>query len=76
MDVVDAIAVSPTHNTVLNGITFDDMPINNIIIEAELTEGVAACLEKMDGDVDGDCDVDFVDFAMLAENWLKCNSIN
>jgi hypothetical protein len=28
------------------------------------------CLYKLDGDMNGDCRVDFIDFALLARNWL------
>jgi hypothetical protein len=27
------------------------------------------------GDEDGDCDVDFKDFAMMAENWMSCGFV-
>jgi len=36
------------------------------IKEAELI-----CLSRPDGDLNGDCKVDFRDFAELAGNWLK-----
>lgn len=35
----------------------------------------AFCSEPLVGDLDGDCRVDFTDFAMMAENWLKCNLV-
>jgi len=31
------------------------------------------CLAKIEGDLTGDCRLDFKDFAMMALNWLKCN---
>jgi hypothetical protein len=31
------------------------------------------CSEPLVGDLNGDCRVNFIDFAMMAENWLKCN---
>ncbi|MFA5291594.1 MAG: hypothetical protein WC496_01020 [Phycisphaerae bacterium] len=33
------------------------------------------CSEPLVGDLDGDCRVNFIDFAMMAENWLKCNLV-
>jgi hypothetical protein len=33
------------------------------------------CSEPLTGDLDGDCRVDLTDFAMMAENWLKCNLV-
>ena len=77
MDVVDAIAAVETENgvDVPDLGTFDNVPVNDIIIEtAELSNPV--CLEKLGGDVDGDCDVDIADLARLAGDWLGCNAIN
>ena len=34
---------------------------------------VAECTSAMDGDINGDCKVDFKDFAVMASNWLGCN---
>lgn len=31
-----------------------------------------ACITDIPGDTDGDCDVDMVDLAVLANNWLTC----
>jgi len=31
------------------------------------------CSEKLVGDINGDCKIDFVDFALMANNWLDCN---
>ncbi|MCD4831005.1 MAG: hypothetical protein K8R02_04245 [Anaerohalosphaeraceae bacterium] len=33
------------------------------------------CSEPLVGDLDGDCRVNFTDFAMMAENWLECNLV-
>ncbi|MDD5135660.1 MAG: hypothetical protein PHP01_09675 [Phycisphaerae bacterium] len=33
------------------------------------------CSEPLVGDLDGDCRVNFTDFAIMSENWLKCNLI-
>jgi cyclophilin family peptidyl-prolyl cis-trans isomerase len=77
LDVVDAIAGTPTSDVTINSIFFEGLPDSDVIIQtAELTTGVPACLEKLDGDVDEDCDVDFTDFALLADDWLFCNAIN
>jgi len=34
------------------------------------------CLEKPEGDLDGDCDVELDDLMILLANWLKCNHLN
>lgn len=70
MDVVDAIAVLPT--TIEGGMT--DVPVDDVIIQS-VTVDSPVCIDKLDGDSDGDCDVDLTDFVRLAENWLGCNSI-
>ena len=77
MDIVEVIAAIPTENGVdVPDIgTFDDVPVNDIIIETAVLSS-PVCLEKLEGDIDGDCDVDLTDFAKLAANWLECNAIN
>jgi peptidyl-prolyl cis-trans isomerase A (cyclophilin A) len=77
MDIVEVIAAIPTENGVdVPDIgTFDDVPVNDIIIETAVLSS-PVCLEKLEGDIDGDCDVDLADFAKLAANWLECNAIN
>jgi hypothetical protein len=72
MDVVDAIAAVTTHTEN----DMDDVPVDDIIIEsATITQNVPFCAEKLPGDVNGDCTINLEDFAMMAENWLACNSI-
>ena len=72
MDVVDAIAAVLTHTE--NGM--ENVPIEDIIIQsATITRNAPVCAEKLDGDMDGDCSVNFADFVKLAENWLACNSM-
>ncbi len=69
MDVVDDIAAVTT--TTEGGMT--DVPVSDVII-LSATLDTPVCIDKQDGDVDGDCDVDLADFVKLAENWLECNS--
>jgi cyclophilin family peptidyl-prolyl cis-trans isomerase len=69
MNVVDAIAALET--TTEGGMT--DVPVSDVIIQIA-TVNSPVCIEKLDGDIDGDCDVDFADFVRLAGNWLECNS--
>jgi len=33
---------------------------------------IARCLRKFQGDLDGDCCVDFADLAILLSEWLAC----
>lgn len=37
--------------------------------------GKNSCAQNLVGDLNGDCYVDFADFAEMALNWLKCNDI-
>ena len=67
LDLVDMIAIVPVT---------DDKPDTDIIIErATLTQDVPVCLEKLPGDINGDCNIDLVDFVTMAQNWLTCNSL-
>ena len=70
MNVVDSIAALET--TVEGGMT--DVPVNDVMIQ-NATVNSPVCIEKLDGDIDGDCDVDLADLVRLAGNWLECNSI-
>ena len=72
MNIVDAIAVLPT--TAKSGMT--DVPVNNVIIQtATITLNAPVCASKLQGDINGDCKVNFKDFLAIAQNWLMCNSI-
>jgi len=77
MDVVDAIATVTTHTeNNADGDPMGDVPIDDIIIQsATITQNAPFCAIKLQGDVDGNCKVDFADFAKLAQNWLACNSM-
>jgi len=77
MNIVDLIAAVETEDGIVaGGITFNDVPVTDIIIQtAEITLNGPVCSEKLSGDIDSDCDVDIADFAILAQNWLACNSI-
>jgi hypothetical protein len=46
------------------------------LVEASISDN--DCLEGREplGDLDGDCDVDLVDFAAIVANWLKCTLPN
>lgn len=68
-NVVDTIAALET--TTEGGMT--DVPVSDVIIQIA-TVNSPVCIEKLDGDIDGDCDVDFADFVRFAGNWLECNS--
>ena len=76
MDLVDTIAAIPTAEVDVPDIgVLKDVPVNDIVIESAVLS-TPVCLEKLPGDIDGDCDVDLADFAKLAANWLECNAIN
>jgi cyclophilin family peptidyl-prolyl cis-trans isomerase len=72
MALVDTIAALPT--TTVGSLL--NVPVNNVIIQtATATLNTGVCATKLLGDIDGDCRVDIADFAMMAQNWLLCNSI-
>ena len=52
---------------------FDDVRIcyNYALTEAEILK--LSCIPPIAGDLDGNCRVDFDDFAVLASEWLECN---
>ncbi|HBG28092.1 MAG: hypothetical protein A2Y10_16895 [Planctomycetes bacterium GWF2_41_51] len=47
-------------------------------VDAPETPGRAVCGDagRFAGDVNGDCVVDFIDFAVMAEQWLKCSDMS
>jgi cyclophilin family peptidyl-prolyl cis-trans isomerase len=66
INVVDAIAVLPTstQNTMQN------VPVNDVVIHAAVTLDPGICALSGQGDINGDCIVDMLDFFILAEHWL------
>ncbi|MDO8302504.1 MAG: peptidylprolyl isomerase [Sedimentisphaerales bacterium] len=66
IDVVHLIANVATNDS--------NVPLTPIKI-ASVTILNPVCIEKLGGDIDGDCRVDFNDFAMLAADWLQSNSL-
>jgi len=79
MNVIDAIAAVTTETLYdeNDNPMYYNVPVDDVMIQsAEITLNVPLCSEKLEGDVDGDCDVDFADFSAIAENWLQCNAIN
>ncbi|MDO8301977.1 MAG: peptidylprolyl isomerase [Sedimentisphaerales bacterium] len=71
MDVVDSIS-----NVVTVPVGLTDVPVIPIIIQnATIVVEGPVCAEKFSGDINGDCKVDFNDFAMLAAQWLQSNSL-
>jgi cyclophilin family peptidyl-prolyl cis-trans isomerase len=61
MDVVDAIAALKTTN---------EVPDNDVIIHANVTLEAPVCASALQGDINGDCTVDLLDFLILSEHWL------
>jgi hypothetical protein len=64
------------------GGVIDQVRINNIgLPQAKIREqyiadgGDTVCPEYLVGDINNDCYVNFEDFALIADNWLKCNDI-
>jgi len=58
-----------------NVVVWQDDRNENWNIYAVILDGAEAakCLTMPDGDIDGDCKVDFTDFALMAAGWLDCN---
>jgi cyclophilin family peptidyl-prolyl cis-trans isomerase len=64
MSLVNAIAVLPTDP--------NDRPYEDVIIaSATVTLEASYCTEKLQGDVDSDCDVDIDDLSKFAIQWLN-----
>lgn len=66
MDIVDAIAALPTSTQ--NGM--EAVPDNDVIIHAAVTFDPGDCALAEQGDINGDCTVDLLDFLILSEHWL------
>jgi beta propeller repeat protein len=56
-------------------VVWEDNREGNLQIFAIVLDGpeVARCTSKPTGDVNGDCKVDFIDFTLMASQWLECN---
>jgi len=56
-------------------VVWQDNRDGNWQIYAAVLDGpeVAYCRTRVPGDVNGDCKVDFADFALMATNWLECH---
>ena len=69
MSVVNAIAAVETE---IIGGPLDERPDADIIIQtATVTLEAPACTEKLEGDIDGDCDTDAEDIMKFAIQWLN-----
>jgi cyclophilin family peptidyl-prolyl cis-trans isomerase len=66
MDVVDAIAALPT-STQNN---MPNVPDDDVVIHANVTLEAPVCALAGQGDINGDCIVDLLDFMILAQHWL------
>ncbi|HBG27884.1 MAG: hypothetical protein A2Y10_07270 [Planctomycetes bacterium GWF2_41_51] len=51
------------------------LPADRIVELFREDGGKNSCGQNLTGDINGDCYVDFADFAEMAFNWLKCNDI-
>ena len=58
-----------------NTVVWEDNRDGNLQIFAIVLDGpeVARCTSKLMGDVNGDCKVDFIDYTLMASQWLECN---
>jgi hypothetical protein len=50
----------------------ESLPVTAYIDNLKVESGSAACSEQLAGDLNGDCKVNFIDFARFAQNWLAC----
>lgn len=57
-----------------NVVVWQDNRNGNSEIYAAVLDGpeVARCPSRIAGDVNGDCKIDFADFAIMASHWLEC----
>ncbi|MHC4423961.1 MAG: TolB family protein, partial [Planctomycetota bacterium] len=58
-----------------NVVVWQDNRSGNSNIYAVILDGpeAARCASWMPGDVNGDCKIDFFDFAVMTSRWLECN---
>ena len=58
-----------------NTVVWEDSRDGNWQIYAVVLDGpeVARCTSKLEGDINGDCKVDFDDQAIMLSQWLECN---
>lgn len=58
-----------------NTVVWEDSRNGNLQIFAIILDGpeVARCKSKPAGDINGDCKVDFLDYTLMASQWLECN---
>jgi len=56
-------------------VVWEDSRDGNLQIFAIVLDGpeVARCTSKLEGDINGDCKVDFDDQAIMLSQWLECN---
>jgi cyclophilin family peptidyl-prolyl cis-trans isomerase len=72
MNIVDSISnvTTSTQGGMAN------VPVSPIILQGiSIVVPGPVCAEKLGGDIDGNCRVDFYDFVMLAAYWLQSNSL-
>jgi len=58
-----------------NTVVWVDSRDGNLQIYAIVLDGpeVARCTSKLTGDINDDCKVDFIDYTLMASQWLECN---
>jgi cyclophilin family peptidyl-prolyl cis-trans isomerase len=74
--VVAGINIVDSVSGVLTGKQGDmnDVPLTPIKIQ-DVVVLSPICIEKLSGDLNGDCKVDLSDFAIMADDWLESNSL-
>jgi len=70
-DTADQTTPAISGNTVI----WEDMRNGQRDIYAAILDGplVPKCSSPLQGDLNGDCKVNFTDFALMLNNWLECN---
>ena len=50
-------------------------PFDVAVLYTDVMTGESICVEQSEYDLDGDCRVNLLDFAMFATNWMVCNRV-
>lgn len=64
----------PSKNSNESLIRISDLDNKLVSDTSDETFTISQCRTKLKADLNGDCYVDFLDFIILADDWLKCTN--